>query len=484
MFKVMIAEDEPPIARTVKTALEAADADFKVEKCCINGRMAVEALLKEDFDIVITDIKMPVMNGIELAGWISENKPDTITVILSGYSDFEYARKALEYKVFDYLLKPVSKEKIYELTARIKAEQGRKKTEDAKNDGEENTAIVLACAGSYLLYGSEVMMPGENFWTDDKIEDFMSRNLGPNDGYISFNNNLPSERFLVIESETAAQQEEIITRFYDSMKICDLPITIVYKKGVRMKNTGRSLPALREQLIKRLIPGKSQLICCNDISDSFENLERPYGKGDIDAIIISIKNGDNAEVRMRLKKMFDAMRNADCTQEEYNGLLNIILDTYVLNYPENQQRKNTSVKHEFINALAGFVSFGSLIDDITSILMSLKRDTKNKDRYVQLADSVEAYLIKNYNKSVTNDVLSREFGFVPSYIARIFKRQKGVSPNEYITKYRIELAKQLIENNPDMKIKEIADAVGFKESYYFSKTFKKETGIWPTEYHS
>ncbi|MGN0162358.1 MAG: response regulator [Candidatus Ornithomonoglobus sp.] len=484
MFKVMIVEDEPPIARTVKAALEKTDADFEVEKCCINGRMAVETLLKEDFDIVITDIKMPVMSGIELAGWISENKPNTMIIILSGYSDFEYARKALEYKVFDYLLKPVSKEKVYELTKRIKAEQGKKRAEETRLDGEQNTAIVLACAGSYLLYGSEVMMPGENFWTDEKIEDFMSRNLKPQEGYISFNNNLPSERFLVIESETALRQEEIIARFYDSMTICDLPVTIVYKKGVQMKNTGKSFPVLREQLIKRLIPGKPQLICCNDITDAFENIEQPYSKSDIDAIITSIKNGDNAKVRAQLKKVFDTMRNADCTQEEYNGLLNIILDTYVLNYPENQQRKNTSVKHEFINALAGFVSFGSLIDDITSILMSLKRDTKNKDRYVRLADSVEEYLIKNYNKSVTNDVLSKEFGFVPSYIARIFKRQKGVSPNEYMTRYRIELAKKLIEKNPDMKIKAVAEAVGFKEAYYFSKTFKKETGMWPTEYHS
>ncbi|MGN0149571.1 MAG: response regulator [Clostridia bacterium] len=483
MFRVMIVEDEPPIARMVKTTLENADEDFKVEKSCINGKTAVEALLKENFDIVITDIKMPVMSGIELAGWINSNKPDTMVIILSGYSDFEYARKALEYKVFDYLLKPVSKEKVYDLTQRIKAEQGKKKTEAVKNDGEQNTSIVLACAGSYLLYGSEVMMPGENFWGDEKIEDFMSKNLEEHEGYISFNNNLPSERFFVIESETAARQEEIITRFYNSMKICSLPVTIVYKKGIQMKNAGKNFPFLREQLIKRLIPGKPQLICCDNISDTYENIERPYSKSDIDVIIASIKNGDNAGVRTALKKVFDTMRNADCTQEEYNGLLNIILDTYMLNYPENQQRKNTSVKHEFINALAGFVSYSSFIDDITSILMTLKCDTKNTDRYVQLADSVEAYLIKNYNKNVTNDVLSKEFGFVPSYIARIFKRQKGVSPNEYMTKYRIEIAKRLIEQNPDMRIKEIAETVGFKESYYFSKTFKKETGMWPTEYN-
>ena len=114
MFKVLIAEDEPPIMRMIKSTLESVDSDFKVTECCINGKNAVEKLKNEDFDIVITDIKMPIMTGIELAGWIYQNKPDTKVIIVSGYSDFEYARKALEYKVFDYLLKPISKDKVSE----------------------------------------------------------------------------------------------------------------------------------------------------------------------------------------------------------------------------------------------------------------------------------------------------------------------------------------------------------------------------------
>ncbi|MBR0027251.1 MAG: helix-turn-helix transcriptional regulator [Clostridia bacterium] len=91
-------------------------------------------------------------------------------------------------------------------------------------------------------------------------------------------------------------------------------------------------------------------------------------------------------------------------------------------------------------------------------------------------------MIQNDNKNNTNNLLAKEFGFVPSYISRIFKRQKGASPNEYLTHYRMELAKKLILENPDMRVKDVADKVGFKEAYYFSKTFKRETGMWPTEF--
>ena len=169
MFKVLIAEDEPPIMRMIKSTLESVDSDFKVTECCINGKNAVEKLKNEDLDIVITDIKMPIMTGIELAGWIYQNKPDTKVIIVSGYSDFEYARKALEYKVFDYLLKPISKDKVSELTQRIKSEIADKN----KMFDENNTIVILACAGAYLLYGSEVLLPGERFWTDSGIVGFL-----------------------------------------------------------------------------------------------------------------------------------------------------------------------------------------------------------------------------------------------------------------------------------------------------------------------
>lgn len=139
MFKVLIAEDEPPIMRMIKSTLESVDSDFKITECCINGKNAVEKLKNEDFDIVITDIKMPIMTGIELAGWIYQNKPDTKVIIVSGYSDFEYARKALEYKVFDYLLKPISKDKVSELTQRIKSEIADKN----KMFDENNTIVFL-----------------------------------------------------------------------------------------------------------------------------------------------------------------------------------------------------------------------------------------------------------------------------------------------------------------------------------------------------
>lgn len=163
-------------------------------------------------------------------------------------------------------------------------------------------------------------------------------------------------------------------------------------------------------------------------------------------------------------------------------MLNVILDTYVLKNPADVKRRNISVKNEFVNALAGFLSYDELAEDITSILLTLRDDRKNEDRYEKLANEVEAYLITNYRRSITSETLAQQFSFVQSYISRIFKRQKGVSPNEFLTHYRIEIAKRYLREQPDIKIRELAPLVGVKDSYYFSKMFKKETGMWPTEY--
>lgn len=483
MFKVMIVEDEPPIMRALKKTIENNDSDFSVESCCINGKEAIEKLQNNDFDVVITDIKMPVISGLELAKWIHDNKPDVKTVILSGYQDFEYAREALRCKVFDYMLKPLSKERAKAVFDRLKAELAEKQIRSVNHD-DLDTVVILMCAGAYLIHGANVLLPGERFWVDEKKEAIMKEILMPDEEYIFFNTNIQSERFLVVGSSKVERQEEIVNELYKRVSDGSLPVTIVYKKGIKFKNAGKTVHELRDHLIKHLILDKGQLICCDGTEDSYEDIGQPYSKADIESIISAIKARNKDSIRTRLSNVILSMRDAGSTQEEINGMLNIVLDSYTLNFPKYMDRKNMSVKRELVTAIAGFVSYDMLIDDITAIFMTLRSDYKEEDRHGKLADSIEEYLIENYNKNITNDIIAKKFGFVPSYISRIFKLRKGVSPSEYITKYRIKTAKKLMLENPEIMIKQVAEMVGFKESYYFSKTFKRETGMWPTEFLS
>ena len=99
-----------------------------------------------------------------------------------------------------------------------------------------------------------------------------------------------------------------------------------------------------------------------------------------------------------------------------------------------------------------------------------------------MVEEIEQYLIMNYSKSISSEILSKKFGFVPSYLSKMFRSVKGMSPSEYLTNYRVDKAKQIIREKPDVRIREVARVIGYEDQYYFSKIFKKYAGIWPKEF--
>ncbi len=482
MFEILLVEDEPPILRLLKKTIENADSDFAVTKSCTNVKDAIDCLEKEHFDVVVTDIRMPVMSGIELAGYVYENFPEIKVVLISGHQDFDYARKALEYKVFDYILKPVSKDKIKELTVRLRRESEKKNQVNKGSADVKYNAAALFCAGAYLLYGSQVFLPGDGFWADGTIEKYLERNLVQGEEYMFYNSGIGSERLLLLSASSKERQESIIKSLYKEVQGRALPVTVAYKTDLEDNNVSNVFSHLRHKLSKHIVLNRSSIIDCDIEQDGFEYINHLYTKNDIESIVSAAYNVDEERLQAKIHRFLKTMDESGCTQDEINGFLNVILDTYRLTYPDKLKRKYLSVKHEFVNALAGFTAYDKFEADIVSILMTLRSDAAQQDRYAILADAVEQYLLENYNKTISNDILADKFGFVPSYISRLFKREKGVSPNEYITNYRIELAKKLIVENPELRINEIADMVGFKEPYYFSKVFKRKTGVWPTEY--
>jgi AraC-like DNA-binding protein len=96
--------------------------------------------------------------------------------------------------------------------------------------------------------------------------------------------------------------------------------------------------------------------------------------------------------------------------------------------------------------------------------------------------SIEQYLRDNYRRHINNQTLGSAFGYVPSYISMLFRQAYGVSPGEYLTRIRLEQAKQLMLRHPDMRIREVAERVGFKSQHHFSRTFKKREGVRPASF--
>ena len=112
IFNLLIVDDEAPIRKGLSEYIKWEDYDCKVVATANNGEDAITKINENDINIVLTDVKMPLLDGIGLAKYIHENRPDIAVIILSGYSEFEYARSAIQYHVSQYLLKPASKDQV------------------------------------------------------------------------------------------------------------------------------------------------------------------------------------------------------------------------------------------------------------------------------------------------------------------------------------------------------------------------------------
>lgn len=495
MIRVLVAEDEPPIMRANVAAIESSNPEFKVVAIAINGKKAIEELEKQRIDVVFTDVRMPIIDGLELVKYIKNNYPNIIMVITSGYSDFEYARRAIEFKVQDYMLKPVSKLKLSALLDKIKNEISKRNHEKKRNmliDGadeldaelaDSECIVILACAGAVSVYGNDMLVPAMAFWNKISLDKIVSDILEEGEEYMLFYGNTMAERVIIIELIKNDSMERTSKKIFDAVKNdADITITLDCKMGIKFSETGEAIRKLRDDIIRRIILTKSQILYYDDLSENY--IAPTYSTEQVEYIIKFLKAGENDRVKKCILGIFKDMEKINATQDDIISFLDMVIN-YCYFHAKSVRKKFSVAKKEIYETITNFTDYESTAEDVVSVLLDIVgAELEQSVKQPKLIDNIQEYLKTNYQKSITNIVLSKEFGFVPSYISRLFRQYSGgVSPGEYLSNYRIEKAKTIMQEHPDLLVKEIADMVGFHDAYYFSKTFKKKTGIWPTEYH-
>jgi len=136
------------------------------------------------------------------------------------------------------------------------------------------------------------------------------------------------------------------------------------------------------------------------------------------------------------------------------------------------------------DAVSNSTTIHALCHNVTAVLLALgqREQQKGKRDNQILVEEIEQYLITNYSKSISSEILSKKFGLVPSYLSKIFRTAKGISPSEYLTRYRMDRAREIIRAQKNIRISDVARITGYEDPYYFSKTFKKQTGMWPRDF--
>jgi two-component system response regulator YesN len=350
MISVMIVEDEPPILRSIRDSISSANPNFKITSLAYNGQQAIDILKEDCPDVIFTDIRMPGIDGIGLLTYIKEKNLDIISVVLSGYKDFEYAKKAISLGVNEYLLKPVAMNELNNLINRIEEKINCKKdfaersylynTLNNNASSQKNNKVklkyksyllMLVCAGSYQIATSDYVAACSDYWKSEDRECVVKRSLNFDGKVWFFDGNSSVEKIILFALNE--NSDKIVNRIsqnvFSELAVSSIPITIVisslFKTVTDMSHMSR---LLRITLRKKIVVGLSQIIKQYDMEYNIQNNQKEIPLLDSyteNKLVFSMKNSNTQEFKTDLKRLFQVWEESKYPQIWVEKLLKYII---------------------------------------------------------------------------------------------------------------------------------------------------------------
>lgn len=511
-IKVLVVEDENLLLKNIQKKISAVSPDFQIIGEAYNGKEALEIIRDNPPDIVFTDIRMPIMDGLELARILYEDYPDISTVIVSGYDDFEYARTVLTYRVKDYLLKPLQPEQLKNILFSLRdAIMGKKKADIyrtlrhqlnaeefppklvklSRTLGQTSFSLFLVCLDNLYLRSQKHKHFSESAICSgmpDSLPRFSWDSL-VNDaefscsGYWIFpfeNKNI----FLLVTAELSGPPEctaPLIFQ-YIQQSLHTSTVNLVYDRNyVTFPQLNQSLQSLRNRMLSSLVIGKSSLIAL----PAEDPILPPaiLSKVSVSYMHTMISSNNTAGFKTALMQLFEEWKEHPYPQTWVEKVLMQLLnmlqqDLYISDHDYEKMYLHV---FDILETQNDLLASGEMIASELAHWIALTSAIPT-DIEVTI-EELDAYIRLHYRENLNLTDLADKYHFNHSYLTRIFKKQKGQSPLKLINSLRIEDAKELLLN-PELSIREISEMLGFSDQHYFSRSFKNSTGLSPNEYRN
>jgi two-component system response regulator YesN len=533
MYKVMIADDEPLVRLAIKSLVDWEEHGFNLEIEASNGRQALKLLEDNpDMDIIITDINMPVMDGLELISKVIEKRFDTEIIVLSAYNDYAWIREAFKLGVNDYILKtamePQNLLDILQTTA--------KKIDKKKNMAQRDKSDYIDREKHYqkelilksLLYNVDIKNVKEDalsagikifgryssvcyIWIDDyqtiekryqssTLRDFTQSVLNAILQVISETNAgeiicvSPQEYVLFLAfkdyslNRIRGKLVGILGRIKHAIQnYVNVSVTI----GVSDIKIGTdSFATLFEQAERnaklRFIFGKGRIIFPEDVKkiNSYET-ESLIGKES--EFINALNSTDIDKALYELEKLFDIIKRNECSKIEkiYSNYMELIFITATFLCEKGSGMEEIFGKEiDFYEKILSFETreeINSWIRNIITWIVNSMQENKNT-KISKVILNARNFIKENYaNDNLSLRQVSEYVQLSESYFSTIFTKEIGTTFTDYLTNIRIEKAKDLLEST-NLKIYEISEKVGYTNKEHFSRIFKRHVGVSPKDY--
>ncbi|MDK2799065.1 MAG: two-component system, response regulator YesN [Clostridiales bacterium] len=552
MYKIIIVDDEEIVREGIRDNVLWNSLGIEFVGEAEDGLAACKLINSKQPDIVLVDICMPHMDGLQLTRFVKDTHPDCEVIIVTGYDEFDYAQQAIRLGVYDYILKPITCTELTELLKKIVKQldlkkKKKKEVAQVKEQLYESIPLLKNKTLNQLINGEVsqqnvkekmdmlqigndarlycvVLIDIDNFsevevnFRHDEVNLIQFALLNISNEIISdsyaIDSEVPKE---LVPNETKSvngfafktEQNEIALLFYsdtskeDTWKeihqilleirqavMDNLKFTMSIGIGRLYYNIYEVHKSYREAqraLDYRFFLGDDSIIHINDIKQQ-EDMKFQYPKQLEQKLVSALKGSYKQEVMEIINEMFLHMKNSGAGIEMCkNTILEMIIVMFKTFAEMGFQLDDVFEQRiDILNDMKQFKNLKEIEQWIESIYVKVVSYIENKPEDPTKMHILKAkeYIDTNYsNKDISFKAMCSYMHLSPSYFSWIFKKEMGETFTVYLTKVRIEKAKELLKNSY-LRTYEIADKIGYSDPHYFSSIFKKVTNMSPTEYRA
>jgi two-component system response regulator YesN len=521
-MRIMVVEDEDLLRQGLINMIERMKLPCSVVASSADGEDALEQLAYIGIDLIITDIRMPKMDGLQLLGEVSVLYPEIRSIILSGYDDFEYAKKAMKLNCQDYLLKPFIYSELYELLDKI-----------SKDISSAQAKILVA------LRQKGIINQNQYFIRHEFLRNFIHRSRQPQidilieeAAQIGIALRETSYFVVVIQFEDKQRlqhnyekndwtlmkyavhnvieemmgyspcfydEEELLIVLSDDVKELHHLLTIcsdIQMKINELFKLGISIGVSNIQELANISTGykeakktlKYRLISDSNIILSFQNVSAFNGvpiKSLLEPLAYLFELDDAEIVQKRLKEWYERLTNEKLSWDSIVAIekeLKVVFPALLTHFVKKLGDESLSAQlGTEIDIIEYSDSFYTRMHPIMKMLTEISSHSKKGKIESHTSDQVMTYMKEHFRGNITLTSIAEHIYMNPAYLSVMFKRKTGKSIIEVLTEIRMEEAKRLLLDS-DYKTYQIAEMIGYNDAAYFSNAFKKFHAVSPQDF--
>lgn len=503
-MRIVIVEDEAAVREGMVKLLHQINPQYEVVGKAVDGQSGYELIRSVRPDLIIVDIRMPDMNGLSMIRKLQEEQIKSKVLVITAYSEFEYAKEAIELGIMNYLLKPL---KISELKKALEKVDQEIQRDQHKEYGFSLDNIFMGCINGQLepdeyfheqtrgKYGFTVLEPAELFmvWLGSGYEqqNVLAKELLEHvaDHTVKFAANIRElkgwEMLLMIlyrqpagESQRTYFEKSVVPMLCDNLK---KPVVCIWRSMEQLLDATKVIPEMRKEMEWNLCFPDRALI----YKEAIQKLQ-------IAPMKYPLELEDRAKRALREKNWEDIIT---CYERLYEYLVqephfpseikeSLIRFNWSLLSAQKEKKEESELRvQKILQRIASADTWGQIGLAMNEFMSLLDYDEPKAEEPSgsELIQKAKALIRKYYNQGITLEETARKLFVTEEYLSAQFKKETGNTFTETVRKYRIKRVKELlVETN--LRMNQIAELAGYSDPKYMSRVFKEEVGMLPTEY--